>query len=200
MLKALGRDDPTAGYHRGRSKGEAMNIRFTRTDARPRRAALIGIVLGLVAIVGLPALVLGDPPDERNRPSGTAEDPDYTAGVAAIKAKDYPAAIKRMEAVVGRNGSDADAYNWLAYATRLNGDPAKSIPIYQKALTLNPKHRGAHEYIGEAYLALGDLPRAKEHLAKLNSLCFFPCSEYTDLKKAVQDYEAGGGTTKPASR
>ena len=49
---------------------------------------------------------------------------------------------------------NADAYNWLAYAVRKNGDPAASIPIYEKALALDPKHRGAHEYIGEAYLAL----------------------------------------------
>ena len=178
-----------------------MDNRRTRAGARPRRASLIGIVLGLVAVLGLPALVLGDgPTEERKRPGGKPEDPDYTAGVAAIKAKDYPAAIQRMEAVVGRDASDADAFNWLAYATRLNGDPAKSIPIYEKALAVNPKHRGAHEYIGEAYLTLGNLPKAKEHLAKLNSLCFLPCSEYTDLKKAVQDYEANGGKVRPAGR
>ena len=169
-----------------------MDIRRIRAGARPRRASLIGIVLGLVVVLGLPALVLGDgPTEERKRPCGKPEDPDYTAGVAAIQ---------RMEAVVGRDASDADALNWLAYATRLNGDPAKSIPIYEKALAVNPKHRGAHEYIGEAYLTLGNLPKAKEHLAKLNSLCFLPCSEYTDLKKAVQDYEANGGKVRPAGR
>ena len=62
-----------------------------------------------------------------------------------------------------------------------------------------PKHRGAHEYIGEAYLALNDLANAKQHLAKLDSLCFLPCSEYTDLKKAIQEYEQNGGTTKPSA-
>jgi tetratricopeptide (TPR) repeat protein len=177
-----------------------MDNRHTRAGVLTRRTSLIGVVLGLVVVLGLPALGLADPPDERNRPAGKPEDPDYTAGVAAIKAKDYPAAIKRMEAVVARNASDADALNGLAYATRLTGDPTTSIPIYQKALAVNPKHRGAHEYIGEAYLALGDLPKAKEHLAKLNSLCFFPCSEYTDLKKAVQDYEANAGKARPAGR
>ena len=69
---------------------------------------------------------------------------------------------------------------------RKNGDPARSIPIYQKALSIDPKHRGAHEYIGEAYLALDNLPKAKEHLGRLDKLCFFPCSEYKDLKKAVR--------------
>jgi hypothetical protein len=39
---------------------------------------------------------------------------------------------------------------------------------------------------------LGNVAKAKEHLARLNSLCFFPCSEYTDLKKAVEQYEKTG--------
>ncbi len=74
------------------------------------------------------------------------------------------------------------------------------LPIYQKALAIDPKHKGAHENIGEAYLVLGDLARAKEHLAVLNKLCFFPCEEYSDLTKAVQAYEASDGRIKPASR
>ena len=75
--------------------------------------------------------------------------------------------------------------------------PFRSI---RRRLTIDPKHRGAHEYIGEAYLILGDLPKAKEHLAALDKLCFLPCEEYTDLKKAVQRYEASQGRIKPTSK
>ena len=53
---------------------------------------------------------------------------------------------------------------------RKNGDPAASIPIYEKALAIDPKHRGAHEYIGEAYLMLGDVAKAKRHLAALDAM------------------------------
>ena len=67
---------------------------------------------------------------------------------------------------------------------------------------LDPKHRGAHENIGEAYLQLNDLASAKEHLATLDKLCFFPCSEYSGLKKAIQEYEkkAGASATPSAAR
>ena len=116
-------------------------------------------------------------------------DPDYDAAVRAIKASQYTTAIPLLEKVVQRDARNADAYNWLGYATRKKGDPAASIPLYQKALAVDPKHRGAHEYIGEAYLMLDDLPKAREHLAQLDKLCFFSCEEYRDLKKAVQEYE-----------
>jgi tetratricopeptide (TPR) repeat protein len=129
-----------------------------------------------------------------------AEDPEYTAAVRAIKGGQFAAAVPLLERVVARDGTSADAYNWLAYAVRRGGDPARSIPLYQKALALDARHRGAHEYIGEAYLALGDLPRAKEHLVRLDKLCFLPCAEYRDLKRAVEAYERSGGRVRPASR
>ena len=130
-------------------------------------------------------------------PPAKPEDPQYTAAVKAIKAKEYAKAIPLLEGVTQREPQNADAYNWLAYATRKNGDPRASIPIYQKALAIDPKHKGAHEYIGEAYLMLGDLPKAKEHLKTLDSLCFITCEEYRDLKRAVQAYEKSGA--KPSA-
>jgi tetratricopeptide (TPR) repeat protein len=104
-----------------------------------------------------------------------------------------------LENVVKREPRNADAYNWLAYATRKNGDPKASIPIYEKALAIDPKHLGAHEYIGEAYLALDNLASAKEHLKRLDKLCLFSCEQYRDLKKAVEAYEKSNGKVKPTT-
>src|SRR4030095_9111127 len=102
---------------------------------------------------------------------GVRKDPQYAAGEQAVKRGDYAAAIPLFEAVVERYGRNADAYNMLAYSIRKNGDAARAIPIYQKALAIDSKHRGAHEYIGEAYLMLGDLLKAQEPLALLDNLC-----------------------------
>jgi len=154
-------------------------------------------LLGLVILTGA-APVLADGPRDGGRSTPVqVEDPDFTAAVKAIKAQEYAKAIPLLEGAVARNGRDADAYNWLAYAIRRNGDAARSISLYDKALAIDPKHRGAHEYIGEAYLALDNLPKAKKHLKRLDSLCFLPCSEYRDLKKAVEAYEQSGGKVKP---
>ena len=71
--------------------------------------------------------------------------------------------------------------------------------LHDAALAIDPKHRGAHEYIGEAYLTLDDLAKAKTHLARLDSFCFLPCSEYSDLKKSVEAYEKSGGKVKPTA-
>ena len=53
------------------------------------------------------------------------------------------------------------------------------------ALGIDPSHRGAHEYIGEAYIAAGKPEKAKEHLAKLEEICGKDCEEYGDLARAL---------------
>jgi hypothetical protein len=54
---------------------------------------------------------------------------------------------------------------------------------YKRALELNPRHRGAHEYVGEAYLLVGALAKAEEHLAALQRICLLPCEELADLER-----------------
>ena len=155
-----------------------------------RRAGVIAalLVAGAVLTAGLAAA-----DGERTPSPSRAKDPDYAQAVKAIDAGQYKTAIPLLEGVVARDDRNADAYNWLGYAIRKDGDPARAIPIYQKALAIDPKHRGAHEYIGEAYLMVGDLASAKQHLARLDSLCFLPCEEYRDLKKAIEAFERKSG-------
>jgi tetratricopeptide (TPR) repeat protein len=69
-----------------------------------------------------------------------------------------------------------------------------AFKYYNEALRIDPDHKGAHEYIGEAYLMVNNLPKAEEHLGRLNKLCFFPCSEYTELKKAVERYKSASAS------
>jgi len=159
----------------------------------------IAYVIALALLVPGVALAAGGGGGGGGTDSTRTQTPEYVAGVKAVDSKDWARAITLLETAVQRTPDDADAWNYLAYATRKNGDPAKSIPLYEKALALDPRHLGAHEYIGEAYLALNDLPKAKEHLARLNKLCFFTCEEYRDLKRAVQAYEKAHGDVKPAA-
>ena len=168
-----------------------------------RRGAILTATVVLLLGAGLTDHARADGgggSDSRENVSrGKPEDPDYTAAVRAIKADKYGEAIPLLQRVVGRDAKNADAFNWLAYATRKTGEPAASLPLYQKALAIDPKHKGAHEYIGEAYLMLDNLPKAKEHLSTLNSLCVLSCGEYRDLKRAVEAYEKSGGKSKPTA-
>jgi tetratricopeptide (TPR) repeat protein len=146
-------------------------------------------VLSLFVLLSGPALAAGDP-GGGSMPEPPA-DPVLQRVAQATSQKDWPAAQGILREALAREPGNANYHNLYAYAIRKGANPDMSLVFkhYSQALAIDPKHRGAHEYIGEAYLMVGNLPKAKEHLAQLDKLCFFPCEEYTDLKKAVAAYE-----------
>jgi tetratricopeptide (TPR) repeat protein len=121
-------------------------------------------------------------------PDWAALDPDFAAGKRAIGAGNWDGAIKALTNAALRDDRNADIQNYLGYAYRRLRQFDSAIQHYQRALTLNPRHRSAHEHLGEAHLARGDLAKAKEHLAALEQICLIPCDEYDDLKRAIAQY------------
>lgn len=121
-------------------------------------------------------------------PDWAALDPDFAGGKRAIGTRDWEAAIRALTNAGLRDARNADIQNYLGYAYRRLRQFDPAMQHYQRALTLNPRHRSAHEHLGEAYLARGDLAKAKEHLAALEQICLIPCDEYDDLRRAIADY------------
>ena len=115
-------------------------------------------------------------------------DPDFAAGKRAIVAGDWQGAIKVLTSAGLRDDRNADIQNYLGYAHRRLRQLDPAMRHYQQALTLNPRHRSAHEHLGEAYLMRGDLAKAEEHLAALEKICLISCEEYDDLKRALAEY------------
>ncbi len=113
----------------------------------------------------------------------------FQDAVKAVDAKDFQRAITLLTAYVAKNPSDADAFNYLGFSYRKLKDYDTAIKHYQKALDLDPKHLGANEYLGEAFLETGNLAKAKEQLAKLDNICWMGCKEYRELKDEVKEYE-----------
>ena len=140
------------------------------------------LLAGLAAV--LPASADGGPP------SAHSDDPDYRAAVAAIEAADFDRAAALLERYTAHRQDDASAWNWLGYASRKRGDLNAAFAHYDKALKLDPDHRGAREYLGEAHLMAGNLAAAEEQLRILDRLCWLPCEEYRDLKKAIAAHKA----------
>ena len=118
-------------------------------------------------------------------------DPNFARAKAMIEARDFRGAMPLLHQVVARDARNADAYNLMGFATRQSGDANGSLQYYNQALTIDPKHLGAHEYVGQAYLVLGRVAEAEQHLARLDSLCVFGCTEYRTLKAAIANYKAG---------
>ena len=118
--------------------------------------------------------------------SGPAEvGSDLGTAKSHIEKKDWSGAIAMLEKFVKANPNNADGYNLLGYSLRNAKRNSEAIFNYKEALRIDPQHRGAHEYLGIAYVQNKELPKAKELLISLEKICGLQCEEYQDLKKAI---------------
>jgi cytochrome c-type biogenesis protein CcmH/NrfG len=105
-----------------------------------------------------------------------------------IKNEKYQQAITGLDKALRDDPDNADMLNLLAYSHRQLEHYAIALDFYQQALRIEPRHRGANEYLGELYLQIGQLDKAEERLAVLDKACFFGCDEFDDLEAEIAEY------------
>lgn len=156
-------------------------------------ASLLGLALGLTTLAGLPpspALAMGS--DAPATDSVTSL-PEYKAAETLIADKKYDEAIVTLTAL--NKPDDANVLNLLGYTHRMAGKVDEGIAFYLKALEKDSKHKGAYEYLGEAYLMKNDLPNAEATYAKLKELCgSFGCDEEKELAIAIDAFKKKQGS------
>lgn len=155
-----------------------------------KRLACHALIISILASGGA-ALAAGGGDDPNVRGWDTkAVDSTVAAAQKRFAAKDWAGAKELLSSALGRNPQNADYHNLYAYAIRKGPNPDMDLVFrhYNEALRIDPKHLGAHEYLGEAYLMQKNLAKANEHLAQLSRICG-RCDEYFMLKKAIADFE-----------
>ena len=156
------------------------------------RAGVNRLIWVLASIfVSMPAVMAAGSTSTSRPPAASPAQPSpYDLGVKAVKAGDYARALTHLQKVVQTDPRNADAWNYIGFSHRHLKQFDQSLAAYEKALGINPNHRGANEYLGELYLQMGDLGKARDRLAKLDALCPSGCEELNDLRKAVKAYES----------
>ncbi|MCZ4312639.1 tetratricopeptide repeat protein [Comamonadaceae bacterium G21597-S1] len=147
------------------------------------------VALVLCATLASPSLQAADtgpvvsPPSARERIDLARE---------AIRKQDWRRALAELNRAARDEPRNADIHNLLGYSYRkqARADLPKAFEHYRRAIELDPRHKGAHEYIGEAYLMDRKPQEAEKHLAALQQICGnTTCEEYVDLARAIADYK-----------
>ena len=149
--------------------------------ARLTRATLLSTAIALSATIA------GADPYEAD-PDLAARDEDYAAGKRAVEKGDWAQAARLFKRAEMRHPDHADLQNILGFSYRNLKQYEAAFKHYRRAIEIDPRHRGAHEYIGETYLMTGNLAGAEQHLAALREICLLPCEELTDLERAIAQY------------
>lgn len=146
--------------------------------------------LALLTLLAAPAVAMAPQPgDQSGLPPWANE--ALAKAKQQIDAGRYAVALGELEAVLDADPENPDVLTYIAYAHRKRGELDAAQESYEKALALDPQHRGANAYLGDLYLARGDLASAKARLEVLDGACLFGCAEYDALKESIEAFEAG---------
>jgi tetratricopeptide (TPR) repeat protein len=97
---------------------------------------------------------------------------DYTAGIAALKALGHD--------------DNPDVANLIGYSSRKLGRYDDAKTWYERALAADPKHSRTWSYYGMWHAEQGNLLKARDHLAKVETLCGTTCRDYVELKEVIE--------------
>lgn len=114
------------------------------------------------------------------------DDSIYEAGRDLALVGRYGEAIEVLGLAADK--TDPRILNYLGYAHRKAGRIAVGLGYYQEALRLDPDFTLAREYLGEAFLTIGDLASARNQLDEIEKRCGKGCREYALLADQIAAY------------
>lgn len=151
-------------------------------------SADIDAALALVeAAKAEPSGVVGDVSVLHGKLEQASADSVYLGAVRHINLRDYDSAKVELQAVLMATGPNPDVLTYLGFANRKQGNLETAVSFYSAALSVDPSHLNAREYLGEYYVERGDLDAARSQLSRIESLCPFGCSQSVELQKWIEE-------------
>lgn len=121
-----------------------------------------------------------------NFPSAEEGRAAYAEAVGLINQERFADAFTALTRAQTAVGPHPDVLNYMGFTSRKLGRFDAALGYYQQALALDPDHLGANEYLGELYVQMGDLRRARAQLARLDQLCAYGCAQREELARWIE--------------
>jgi tetratricopeptide (TPR) repeat protein len=163
-------------------------------------------LLAVVAVLAVSAFSpqgtwgAGDPPPEppkgkpkpkpKPKESSLNQDQVYGLGYWQAKTGQYGIALATLQSAPDQ--SDPRVQTMIGLALRKLGRVDEAFGYYFKALATRPDATTTRQYLGEAYLQIGDRVRAREQLAEIAKRCGTACEDYAALAEEIAKHEHAG--------
>ncbi len=130
---------------------------------------------------------------QKCEPKTSAADPQslFETGRALAYAGRYDEAIDTLK--LAYDAKLPGVFNMLGYSHRKQGKLLVALGYYEEALRLDPDHVLTREYLGEAYLQMGDLASAREQLGEIERRAGRSSAEHAELARQIAAFEAANG-------
>jgi predicted Zn-dependent protease len=169
---------------------------------------LLAAAVGLSIVICSPqaTLAVGDTPSEpkpkpKSKPKSKpkpapkqgslTDDQIYSLGYWQAKDGKYAEALVTLRAAA--NPADPRIETMIGFSLRKLGRVDEAMASYQRVLAAYPERTTTRQYLGEAYLQMGEPAKAKEQLAEIAKRCGMACEDYQLLAEAIAKFEGPKG-------
>jgi tetratricopeptide (TPR) repeat protein len=111
---------------------------------------------------------------------------DLAKGKDKNAQKKFKHALESAQEAVQYDPQYYEAWNAVGYASRKLGDYDGAVKAYNRALEIKPDYAAAREYLGEAYVEMGQIAEAQKQLVMLDHQS--ATEESKQLKASIDAY------------
>ena len=165
---------------------------------------LVAAAVGLTIVAFTPhaTFAVGDPPSQpkpepkpkpkpKPKESSLTDDQIYSLGYWQAKDGAYAAALATLRSA--RDQADPRIKTMIGFSLRKQGRVAEAMQYYVEVLAAHPDRTTTRQYLGEAFLQIGEPSKAREQLAEIGKRCGVACEDYQLLAAEIAKYEKQAG-------
>jgi predicted Zn-dependent protease len=118
------------------------------------------------------------------------QDQVYSVAYWQAKGGEHAAALATLRTAPDQ--ADPRIQTMIGFTLRKLGRVDEAMGYYQRVLAAYPDRTTTRQYLGEAFLQIGDVARAREQLAEIASRCGVACEDYQLLAEEIARFERAG--------
>jgi predicted Zn-dependent protease len=166
----------------------------------PKWLCVAFAALAVIAFAPQASFAVSDPPaPEQPKPkpktkpknsykNGVLDDDQiYSLGYWQAKGGEYAAALATLRSA--SNQADPRVQTMIGFSLRKLGRVDEGMDYYLAVLAAHPDRTTTRQYLGEAFLQLGQPDNAKQQLAEIAKRCGTACEDYQLLAGEIAKFE-----------
>jgi predicted Zn-dependent protease len=127
----------------------------------------------------------------KGKESRLNQDEIYSLGYWQAKRGDYAAALATLRSAPA--ATDPRIETMIGFSLRKLGRVDEAMVYYQRVLAAHPERTTTRQYLGEAFLQIGEPDKAKEQLTEIGKRCGVACEDYQLLAEEIAKFEQRSG-------
>jgi predicted Zn-dependent protease len=131
------------------------------------------------------------PKTKGKKDSRLDQDQIYSVAYWQAKGGEHAAALATLRTAA--NQDDPRIQTLIGFTLRKLGHVDEAMGYYQRVLAAYPERTTTRQYLGEAFLQMGDVTRAREQLAEIGKRCGTSCEDYQLLADEIAKFERAAG-------